>query len=66
MVIKMFEKELVELLKKNNYYISFAESITGGLCASSLISISGASDVLKESLITYSNEAKMKYLNNNH
>ena len=61
----MFEKELVELLKKNNYYISFAESITGGLCASSLINISGASDVLKESLITYSNEAKMKYLNVN-
>ena len=61
----MYEKELVQLLKEKNYHISFAESITGGLCASTLINISGASDVIKESLIVYSNEAKIKYLNVN-
>ena len=62
----MYEKELVQLLKEKNYHISFAESITGGLCASTLINISGASDVIKESLIVYSNEAKIKYLNVNN
>lgn len=56
-------KEIIEKLKNKNWHISFAESITGGLCASTLISIGGASKVISESLVTYSNEAKMKYLN---
>ena len=62
----MYEKELVQLLKEKNYHIAFAESITGGLCASTLINISGASNVIKESLIVYSNESKIKYLNVNN
>ena len=56
-------EEIVNKLKEKNMHISFAESITGGLCASTLITVSGASKVISESLITYSNEAKMKYLN---
>ena len=57
------EQALVKLLKKNSLTISFAESCTGGLMASTVINISGASDVLKESYVTYSNEAKHKILN---
>lgn len=56
------EKTLVDLLNKNNLTISFAESCTGGLLASTLINVSGASNVLKESYVTYSNEAKIKIL----
>lgn len=53
---------LVQLLKSKNYMISFAESATGGLLASSIVDIPLASSVLAESLVTYSNEAKIKYL----
>ena len=49
-------------LKEKEYTISFAESATGGLLASSIVDIPDASWVLTESLVTYSNEAKMKYL----
>ena len=53
---------LVDILKEKKYTISFAESATGGLLASSIVDIPDASWVLAESLVTYSNEAKMKYL----
>ncbi|WP_455257295.1 competence/damage-inducible protein A [Peptoniphilus asaccharolyticus] len=53
---------LVDLLKEKNLKISFSESITGGLLASQITSISGASNVLSESYITYSNETKSKIL----
>ena len=57
------EEVLINLLKEKGEYISTAESITGGLIASSIIDIPGASDVLKESYIVYSNQAKEKLLN---
>ena len=50
---------LLRNLKENNMRISFAESITGGLLASTLTKFGGASQVLKESYVTYSNESKM-------
>ena len=37
---------LLELLLKNKYHISFAESCTGGLCAARLVNVSNASSVL--------------------
>lgn len=55
------EEVLVEKLKQKNLTISFAESMTGGMLASSIVSVPGASDVLKESLVTYSEEVKTKY-----
>lgn len=55
--------ELVDLLIKNNYTISFAESCTGGMMASSVVDVPDASKVLNASFITYSNEAKIKYVN---
>lgn len=60
------EAVLIDILRKRNEKVSCAESITGGMIASSLVDISGASDVLKESLVVYSNEAKEKYLDVSH
>lgn len=56
------EKTLVELLLKNNMTISFAESCTGGMLASTLINVSGSSNVINESYVSYSEEAKMRIL----
>ena len=55
-------KSLVEKLAKKKLKISFAESCTGGMLASSITSISGASKVFDLGLITYSNRAKIKIL----
>ena len=55
-------KSLVKILMKKRLKISFAESCTGGLLASSITSISGASKVFNLGLITYSNQAKIKVL----
>lgn len=57
------EGVIVKKLTEKNKTISFAESCTGGLVASSIVNVSGSSSVFKESFVTYSNEAKMKYLN---
>lgn len=56
------EFQIIELLKKLDYKISCAESCTGGLIISSLINIPGASNVINESYVTYSAEAKMRIL----
>ena len=53
---------LIEKLKEKNLKISLAESCTGGMIAEKLVSVSGASEVFEEGLVTYSNEAKMKRL----
>ena len=55
-------KSLIRILTKKKLKISFAESCTGGLLASSITSISGASKVFNLGLITYSNQAKIKVL----
>ena len=46
---------LVKKLTKKKLKISFAESCTGGMLASTMTSISGASKVFNLGLITYSN-----------
>ena len=55
-------KSLVKILIKKKLKIAFAESCTGGLLASSITSISGASKIFNLGLITYSNQAKIKFL----
>ncbi len=55
-------KPLIRLLTKKKLKISFAESCTGGLLASTITSISGASKVFDLGLVTYSNQAKIKIL----
>ena len=54
--------KIVKLLTKKKLTVSFAESCTGGLLASSVTSISGSSKVFNMGLITYSNNAKVKLL----
>ncbi len=53
---------LVKKLIRKKLKISFAESCTGGLLASSITSINGASKIFSLGFITYSNEAKIKIL----
>ena len=54
--------KIVKLLTKKKLTLSFAESCTGGLLASSITSISGSSKVFNMGLVTYSNNAKIKLL----
>lgn len=53
-------KEVVQTLIKLGKTISTMESCTGGALASSITDIEGASEVLKFSAVTYSNEFKIK------
>ena len=55
-------KSLISVLTKKKLKISFAESCTGGLLASTITSVSGASKIFDLSLVTYSNQAKIKVL----
>ena len=55
-------KSLIKLLTRKKLKISLAESCTGGLLASSITSISGASKVFNLGFVTYSNQAKIKIL----
>lgn len=57
------EEIVVKKLLEKKYTISCAESVTGGMLASTIINVSGASNVIKESYVTYSNEIKNKLLN---
>jgi|TARA_B100001093_G_scaffold222775_1_gene213510 nicotinamide-nucleotide amidase len=53
---------IVKKLNKKRLKISFAESCTGGMLASKITSISGASKVFGLGLVTYSNQAKIRVL----
>ena len=55
-------KSLIKLLTKKKLKISFVESCTGGLLASTITSIDGASKVFDLGFVTYSNQAKIKIL----
>ncbi|MBE5921369.1 MAG: CinA family protein [Lachnospiraceae bacterium] len=57
------EEKIVELLLQYKMHIAFAESCTGGLCAARLVNVASASKVLEISFVTYSEEAKMQYVN---
>ena len=58
-------KTVVDLLNSLNKTLATAESITGGLIASSIVDVAGASSVLKEGVVTYSNSSKSSRLNIN-
>lgn len=51
-----------ELLKARGETVCFAESLTGGRIAASVVDCPGASEVLKESYITYCDQAKARVL----
>ncbi|MCR5419930.1 MAG: nicotinamide-nucleotide amidohydrolase family protein [Lachnospiraceae bacterium] len=52
------EKAVVDLLKTNSLVLATCESCTGGMIASRIIDVPGASEVFKEGFVTYSNKAK--------
>jgi nicotinamide-nucleotide amidase len=58
-----FSKKLIQYCINKGLSISVAESCTGGMIISKLISIPGASKVIDCGLVTYSNKAKQIYLN---
>ena len=53
-------KEIIEELKNRGETIATMESCTGGGIADAMTSIEGASEVLRFSAVTYSNEYKIK------
>ncbi|WP_085299489.1 CinA family nicotinamide mononucleotide deamidase-related protein [Cognaticolwellia mytili] len=53
---------LVPLLIKSKQKITVAESCTGGLIASQITAIAGASEIFEAGFVTYSNEMKIKML----
>lgn len=56
------EEAVVRLLMKYELTVTTAESCTGGMIASKLVNVPGASEVFNEGFITYSNKAKRKIL----
>lgn len=54
--------DIVAKLSTLNLTVATAESCTGGLIASTIVDVPGASDCFNEGYVTYSNEAKMKNL----
>lgn len=57
------EKYIVDFLHNNDMTITTIESCTGGMIASKIVDVAGASDVFKEGYVTYSDEAKIKLVN---
>ena len=53
--------EIVNKLIEKNLTIATMESCTGGGIVSEITSISGASAIIRESFVTYCNEAKIKH-----
>ena len=60
------EETAVRLLLEKHLTLTTAESCTGGMCASRIVNVSGASGTLMQGIVTYSNEAKEKYLHVKH
>ena len=56
------EQALVKALCAAKKTMVTAESCTGGMIASKIVNVSGASDVFLEGCVTYSNAAKMRTL----
>ncbi len=57
-VNETFAQAVVRLLKEHHLTLSTVESCTGGKLADRIVDVSGASEVYKAGLVTYSNEAK--------
>ena len=63
---KTLEETVVELLAERGFHITTAESCTGGMIAGTLVNVAGASEVLNEGYVTYSNEAKERLVRVSH
>ena len=60
--MKKLSERVIKLLRKKKIKISFAESCTGGMLASSITAIRGSSKIFTLGLITYSNQSKINIL----
>ena len=60
--MESIENKIVSALRKRKMTIATAESCTGGLVSAKITSVSGSSDVISFSMVTYSNEAKIQKL----
>lgn len=58
----MIKMEVFQILKKQKWTVSFAESCTGGMLSSDFVSLPGVSSVFKGSIVSYCHEAKNKLL----
>lgn len=58
----MQASELIQLLRAQRKTLAVAESLTGGLLLSELISIPGASDVVLGGIVSYSTQSKIDQL----
>jgi PncC family amidohydrolase len=56
------EEAVVKVLKTKGYTVSIAESCTGGLAAANITNVPGASEVFSLSMVTYSDDSKIKLL----
>jgi len=64
--INELTQKVIKTLTNKGQTISFAESCTGGRIAAAFTAISGASEVLHGSCVTYSNEIKHQWLGVTH
>ena len=55
----------IDVLRDKNFMVGFAESCTGGLLSSLMTAQPGVSDIFWGSVVSYSNEAKVEFLNVN-
>jgi PncC family amidohydrolase len=62
METQKIEVRLGELLREKRVFICTAESCTGGLLAHRITDVAGSSDYFLGSMVTYSNQAKIKWL----
>ena len=54
--------KIVEILKKRGMTLAIAESLTGGLVSSAICGVPGASEVLLEGVVSYTDESKITRL----
>lgn len=56
------EKGIGDLLRRNRWTLSVAESCTGGLICDQITNVPGSSDYFMGGMVNYSNESKAKHL----
>ncbi len=56
------EEVVVGMLRERGMTMATAESLTGGMLASMIVSVPGASETFLEGYVTYSNESKIRIL----
>src|SRR5205085_702362 len=59
---ELLEEQIVRLLGERKQTLALAESCTGGYIAHRITNVPGASAIFSAGLVTYSNEAKQRFL----